>query len=56
MKYMVADWKQKVVLIKTNSRSEARSAAYKRIDDTDGDCDVVVYERVLDRWIPLTTF
>lgn len=55
MKYMVVDWKKSVVLTKTNSRSEARSVAYKRIDETDGECDLVVYERVLDQWIPLTT-
>lgn len=55
MKYMVVDWKEHTVLIKTNSRSVARGVSYKRIDDTDGDCDVVVYERVLDRWIPLAT-
>ena len=54
MKYKVVDWRKGgETLAMSNTLSALYTMIFKRIDETDGECDLVVYERILDRWIPI---
>lgn len=54
MKYKVVDWRTGgETLAMSNTLSALYKMIFKRIDDTDGECDLVVYEHILDRWIPI---